>query len=376
MRPRWATAGIFFLNGAGVGTLLAHVPFMQERLDVSTGVIGLCLLAAAAGALVAMPIAGHLLDRRPSRTVVRAGAFAYPLLLALPLLASTPLALAAFLVGYGAANGWLDVSMNAHGSAVERDLGRPIMSSLHAGWSLGGVAGAGGAALSAAAGVDPRVYVAGAAAALIVLAALLAPRLGAASAERGEAATGFALPSRGVVLLGVLCVLVMVTEGAMNDWSALYLTSDLDTGPDVGAAGFAAFSAGMAAGRLGGDALAARIGSTLLLRGGATLATVALAVTLAAGQPGVALVGFALVGLGVANGVPLMFSAAGRTENPGSAIAAVATMGYVAFLAGPPLIGFLADAIGLPGALATICLAAGTVALLGGRTERRPALAS
>lgn len=180
MSPRWAIAGIFFVNGAGVGTLLPHIPYLQERLDVSKGVIGLCLLATAAGALVAMPITGQALARRPSRGVVRAAALAYPLLLALPLLATTPVALAALFLAYGAANGWLDVSMNAHGSAIERALGRPIMSSLHAGWSLGGVAGvagvagAGGAALAAAAGVDPRAYVAAAAAALLVAAAVLA----------------------------------------------------------------------------------------------------------------------------------------------------------------------------------------------------------
>jgi hypothetical protein len=159
----------------------------------------------------------------------------------------------------------------------------------------------------------------------------------------------------------------MLTEGAMNDWSALYLRSSLGTGAAVAAAGFGAFSAGMAIGRLGGDAIVVRLGGALVLRGGAALAALALGGLLLAGSAPVALAGLAVVGLGVANGVPLLFGAAGRTPLPGPAIAAVSTMGYVAFLAGPPFIGFLADGIGLPGALGTICAAAGLVALLGGR---------
>jgi fucose permease len=156
-------------------------------------------------------------------------------------------------------------------------------------------------------------------------------------------------------------------EGSMNDWSPLYLRQDLGADPSVAAAGFATFSAGMAAGRLAGDALTRRLGLERLLRGGAALASLALAATLLAASVPVALVGLFLVGLGVANAIPLLFSAAGRTGAPGPAIATVSTMGYSAFLGGPPLIGFLADEIGLPLALATMCLGTATVVVLGGR---------
>jgi MFS family permease len=364
--PRWATAGVFLVNGAGVGTLLTHIPFLQSRLDVSKGVIGLCLLAMTAGALIAMPITGQLLDRLPSRSVVRVAAVAYPITLAFPLLAGTPWVLAALLFLVGLGNGSMDVSMNGHGAAIERESGRQIMSSLHAGWSVGGVVGAAGAALAAAADLDPRVYVACAAGALLVMGVVFTRRIGDATAATGQS-EGFELPSRGVLVLGLLCILVMVVEGSMNDWSALYLRTDLHTGADVAAAGFAAFSAGMAIGRIFGDALTDRFGLEAVLRGGAALAAVALGAFLLAGSTPVTLIGLPLVGLGVANGVPLLFSAAGRTASPGLAIAAVSTMGYAAFLGGPPFLGFLADAIGLPGALATMCAAAGTVVLLGGR---------
>jgi predicted MFS family arabinose efflux permease len=364
---------VFFVNGMGIGTLLPHLPYLRAELDISKGVLGLCLLAMTAGALVAMPLTGQLLDRRPSRSVIRAVVIVYPIALAFPLLARSPLVLAAILFAYGFANGAFDVAQNAHGAAIERETGRPIMSSLHAGWSLGGVAGAGGVALAAAAGVDPRVYVACASLLLLVLGVVFAARIGDARVVSEGGGAGFVWPSRGVLLLGGLCILVMVTEGAMNDWSAIYLREDLGAGSDVAAAGFAVFSAGMAIGRIAGDAVVRRLGFELVLRGGSALAALALGGLLLAGSVPVALIGLALVGLGVSNGVPLLFSAAGRTANPGPAIAAVSTMGYVAFLGGPPFLGFLADAVGLPSALATICLAAAVVVVLGGRagTEDR-----
>jgi fucose permease len=367
MSPRFATAAVFFVNGAGVGTLLPQVPYLRDQLDISKGVIGLCLLAMTLGALIAMPIAGQLLDRRPSRAIVRGAIAVYPLTLAFPLLARTPLVLAALLFVVGAANGFLDISMNAHGAAIERDEQRPIMSSLHAGWSLGGVAGAVAVGLSAGASVDPRVHMVVTAIVLWLLGVTVARSIGHADVVAEEQSAGFRLPPRDVILLGVLCILVMVTEGAMNDWSALYLREDLGTSAGVAATGFAAFSAGMAIGRFGGDAIVARFGAERVLRGGAALAALVLGAFLAVGEPAAALPGLALVGLGVANGVPLLFSAAGRTATPGPAIAAVGTMGYVAFLGGPPFLGFLADAIGLPSALATICLAAAIVVALGGR---------
>ncbi len=370
MTPRFATAAVFFVNGAGVGSLLPQVPYLRDQLDISKGVIGLCLLAMTLGALIAMPIAGQLLDRRPSRAIVRGAIAVYPLTLAFPLLARTPVVLAALLFFVGASNGFLDISMNAHGAAIERDEGRPIMSSLHAGWSVGGVAGAAAVGLSAGAGVDPRVHMVVIAVVLWVLGVIAARSIGHADVVAEEQSAGFRLPPRDVLLLGVLCILVMVTEGAMNDWSALYLREDLGTSAGVAASGFAAFSAGMAVGRFGGDAIVARFGAERVLRGGAALAALVLGAFLVAGEPAAALPGLALVGLGIANGVPLLFSAAGRTAAPGPAIAAVGTMGYVAFLGGPPFLGFLADAIGLPNALATICLAAATVVVLGGRPYR------
>jgi len=239
-----------------------------------------------------------------------------------------------------------------------------VMSSLHAGWAFGGLAGAGLVAVGTAAGLDPRVETALAAALLALLLAACLVRLGPGSAV-AEAPQGFVRPSRGVVLLAVLCLLIMVTEGAMADWGGIYLTRDLGTSTSVAALAFAAFSGGMTVGRVFGDAINHRIGPARLMRGGSALAGLALGALLLIGAPGVALAGFFLVGLGVANGVPLVFSAAGHApgRESGPNIAAVSSMGSIGFLAGPPFIGFLAEATSLPLALATLCAGLAVVTL-------------
>jgi predicted MFS family arabinose efflux permease len=363
---RAATSVCFFVNGALVGTWVAQIPFVQDRFDVSKATIGVVLLFMAAGAFVAMPLTGHVLERHASARVLRLAAFVYPPLLLLPLGATGPVLLAGALVVFGAGNGAMDVSMNAHGVAVERALGRPIMSSLHACWSFGGLAGAGAVATAAAFGVDPRLEGVCAALVLWVVVGLATARLGGASVH-GEPGTGIALPSRAVMLIGALCFLVMTTEGAVADWAGIYLTGETGASRAASAIGFAGFSLGMAVARLGGDGLVARYSRRSVLVGGAALAAVSLATLLVAGQAVVAVIAFVLVGVGVANAVPLLFSAAGRVPPAGPSLAAVFTIGYLGFILGPPVIGVLADALTLTVALALVCAALVLVALLGGR---------
>jgi predicted MFS family arabinose efflux permease len=366
LRPRAATTAVFFINGAMVGTWIAHIPYMQDRLGVSKATIGVALLCMALGALVAMPITGQILHRRPSAQVVRAAALVYCLLGPLPIIAPTPVALGALLVVFGAFNGAMDVSMNAHGVAVERELGKPIMSSLHAGWSFGGFFAAAIASLATAGGVDARAETVAMTVVMWVTALLVTARLGHASTH-DEAATGFALPSRGVLLLGALCFLALVVEGSMNDWSGIYLRHNLGAGAAAASLGFAGFSLGMALCRVGGDKVNERVGPEALLRGGMLLVAAALGALLLIAQPVAAVIGFTLAGLGVANGVPIMFSAAGRIPPSGPSLAAVFTVGYTGFLAGPPILGAVADAIGLPATLGLVGAAAVVVAALARR---------
>jgi fucose permease len=291
----------------------------------------------------------------------------------LPVLAPHPVLVALGLFVLGAASATMDVAMNSHGVKVEQDLGRPLMSSLHAGWAFGGMGGAAFAAAFAALGVDARVTVAVSAALLLVALLACVRRVGPGSAGAGEDTPSFALPSRGVLLLAVLCLLIMITEGAMADWGGLYLRQDLGASAAIAALAYSFFTGGMTVGRLAGDRINDRIGPAALLRWGAVLTGVPLAAVLLVGHPAAALAGLFLVGLGVANGVPLMFSAAGRQPDtpPGPGIAAVSSMGSMGFLAGPPLIGVMADAVSLPWALAALILGAVVVFALARRATGR-----
>jgi fucose permease len=373
MSRRWATTAIFFANGAALGTFVAQIPWIQERFDLSKSAMGLVLVGMSLAVILAFPIAGQAIVKHGSERITRLGSVADALAVNLIVLAPDPVLVPVALFVFGASSATMDVSMNAHGVSVERDLGRPIMSSLHAGWSFGGMTGAGLAAGLAALGADPRIAVAIASVALLALVAYTTPRLGHGSTAEGEEAPRFTLPSRGVLLLAVLCLLVMVTEGAMADWGGLYLRQDLGTSAAVAALAFSFLTAGMTAGRLVGDWINSRLGPVAVLRGGALLTAVPLAAMLLIGAPAGALAGLFVIGLGVANGVPLMFSAAGRQPDtpPGPGIAAVSSLGSLGFLAGPPFIGVLADAVSLPWALATLILGAIVVFALARRAAGR-----
>jgi predicted MFS family arabinose efflux permease len=366
MSPRVATFLVFGVNGAMIGTWVAHLPWLQDHLGVSKGTLGLCLLCMAAGAFVSMPLTGHVLDRRPSASVTRWATLAFCLMLPLPLLATNAYMLGAILFVFGATNGVMDVAMNAHGVAIQERLGRPVLSSFHGGWSVGGFAASGLVAATAAAGLDPRVESLVVGVALWLLALWITGRLGPSAVHSPEG-QGLALPTRPVLLIGGLCFLVMLTEGAIGDWSGIYLRHDTGASSAAAAMAFTGFSLGMAVARLGGDFVNARIGAGRLLRAGMALVTIALGGVLLIGElvPGVA--GFALCGLGIANAVPLLFSAAGRIDPPGPSLAAAFTLGYTGFIVGPPFIGVLSDHTGLPQTLAVLLVAPVAVILLSGR---------
>jgi fucose permease len=373
MTPRWATTGVFVVNGAAIGAWVAQIPWVQERFDLSKSAMGLVIVGMAIAVILALPIAGQAIVRHGSERIVWVGGIALALAVNLPVLAPHPILVAVALFVLGAASATQDVAMNSHGVKVEKDLRRPIMSSLHAGWAFGGMAGAAFSAACSALGLDPRVTVAITSVLLLALLYVSASRIGHGSAAAGEETPGFTLPSRGVVLLAVLCLLVMVTEGAMADWGGLYLRQDLGASAAIAALAYSFFTAGMTVGRVAGDWINHRIGAVALLRWGALLTGVPLGAMLLIGQPAVALAGLFLVGLGVANGVPLMFSAAGRQPDtpPGPGIAAVSSMGSLGFLAGPPVIGVLADAISLPWALSILILGAIVVFALARRATGR-----
>lgn len=366
-RARLAVLAVFFLNGIAVASWFVRIPAIKDKLQLSEGLLGLALLGTAVGALISMPVAGAMISRFGSRQIVGATALLLSASIALPALAPDLFALVPAVMLIGAANGALDVSMNSQAVAVEEGYGRPIMSSFHAAFSFGGLAGAALGGLVAQAGVGPAPHLA-AAAALCAVATLGAYRsLLPTGADAGEdGAPSFARPTTALLGLGAISFCVLLGEGAMADWSAVYLDDTLTTGAGFAAAGYAAFSLTMALGRLFGDGLTERIGPAVLVRICGALAAVGLGAALLVGDPIVALVGFACAGAGFSIVFPLALSAAGRTEGvaPGPGLAAVSTAGYTGFLVGPPAIGFAAELFGLAGALFIVVFLSAAIVFL------------
>ena len=371
---RWATITAFFLNGTVFGVWATQIPVIKDHLDLSPGVVGLALLCLAAGALTAMIGTGALLSRVGSAPAVRVTALFFCLLLPLPALMPDVVALCATLFLFGAAGGTMDVAMNAHGALVERHLGRPIMSSLHGMWSLGGLFGAGGGGLLLQ--LLPPVAQSGLiAGAVLALFLAVQSRLLPSSADTSAEPSGLALPGRDTLLLGLLTFLAFMSEGAILDWSAIYLREDLGGAATVAALGFAVFSGAMAVGRFCGDRLRQRFGGVTLVRTGAMLAFAGLALALLGGGPVVAVVGFGLTGIGLSNVVPVLFSAAGSGDegSAASSIAAVATLGYAGVLTGPALLGFVAEASTVGFSFTLVAVLALVIALASSRAVPRRA---
>jgi predicted MFS family arabinose efflux permease len=369
MDARWSHARrlvplLFVSNGVAWATWAAHVPTVSGRLGLDPGALGLALLAPGAAAIMVIPLTGRLMRHRGSAFVARASTTVFIAGLAVLLLAPTVPALVGALLLFGAANGAMDVSMNAQAIAVEQRLGRPIMSSFHGMFSLGALLGAAGAAATMAAGVSTTAHVAGVAVTLAALALATFPALVDAPREGSHGAPALAAPRGAVVVLGLMAMLALMAEGAMADWSALYFRRSLGADASVAALGFAAFSCAMAAGRFAGDAIRARVGAVALVRASGGLAAASLATALAIGHPAAAIAGCAGMGLGLSNLVPLLFGAAGALDGatPAEGLAAVTTCGYVGYVAGPPLIGLLAEATTLALGLGLVAACTAAVA--------------
>ena len=367
---------VFFADGLLIGTWAARIPAVQSQTGLSSGELGIALFAASLGALMAMPTAGRLSERIGSRPVTIAALLGGGAALFLTAFAGGLLGLAAALFLFGAGFGAVNVAANAQGLALERRGGRSILSSFHAAFSFGGLAGAGLGALAAGAGIDPLQHF-GATAVVIGLAALAAGRrLLPPDADDREPTPIFVRPPRSLLVLGAAAFFTLLAEGAAADWSAVYLSDSLGAGGAVAALGYTAFSLAMASSRLFGDRLNGRLGPVTLARGGGVLAASALALALLSGSTASALVGFAAMGAGLGVVVPVLFRAAGSTPGVSAAagVAAVSTIGWMGFLAGPPVIGVTADAVGLRGALVIVVVATLGLAVLAGsaRPRRRP----
>lgn len=360
---RLAVALLFAVFGTAQGSWAARIPWVQDRLGLSAGALGLALLGPAAGAILAMPLVGHLVSRVGSRTMAIAGVIGLGVSVTLPAYSPNLGALLASLVLFGATGGALDIAVNANGVEVEQRHGAPIMSGLHGMWSVGGLVGSATAGVIAHAGIPATTHLAVVGVAVAVVGAGIAGRMRPADrpAQRGPT---FALPGRGVLLIALVGFCALFVEAAIGDWGAVFLTDARGTSEAVAATAYSAFSIAMAAGRLAGDTMVARFGAAELVRVAAGIGVGGLLIAVAVPHPAAALAGFALLGLGIATVVPLTFSAAGtHGDQPGVSIAAVATVSYVGWLAGPSVVGGVAELTSLPVAL---CLAAALLAMVAG----------
>jgi fucose permease len=364
---RSAVAVTFLLNGVLMGSFAVRIPAIRERLDLSDGAQGFALLFIALGSVLAMPLAGALTARYGSRLTTTAGMILASIGTGVVAHAPSLPALCLLLFAMGAAHGSLDVSMNAHGVAVERRYGRPILAGFHAAFSAGGLLGAALGGVAAGAELDARAHL-GIVGAGSVAAAVAASRFYLPAAEDAgpREAPLFALPPARILPLGALAMACLVIEGAAADWSAVYMRLELGSSAGIAALGFTAFSVTMTVFRLAGDRLTSALGAATIVRGGGALAALGFGLALIIGSPPAAVVGFASLGAGMACVVPNVFRAAGTLPDvpSGIGLAGVATMGYFGFVAGPPLIGGLAELAGLPAALGLLVALAGLVAAL------------
>lgn len=352
---RVVTFVYFVLNGVLLGMWVVQIPAVEERVGISHAALGGFLVLLGAGAFAGMQVGGRLSDRLGTRTVVPAAGVLCSVTLVLPGLAQEPWALAAALLVFGFGNGTLDVSMNAHAVQVEKAYERPVMSAFHATFSVGGVLAALAGAVAIDIGWNPATTL-GAAAGIGVITALVSAR-GLLPAEPAAPVTDTeaepegrsrSVPTR-IWLLAVLALLIMLCEGAANDWSVLHLKTVLGAPESTAAFAYGTYAATMTIGRLLADRISARFGPVAVLRYGSALAAVGITVVTLSPWISAALTGWALFGLGLSGCIPQLFSAAGHAD-PGAAgtnVSRVAGLGYIGMLAGPAVIGWMTHLMAL-----------------------------
>jgi predicted MFS family arabinose efflux permease len=363
-KARLAVLLAFLTNGALVATWVSRIPVVQTKLGLSEGALGLVLLGFSGGMLSALFLVGGMIARFGSRKVTLvcglASCFALPFLV----LSTHPVVLFAVLIVFGGSISSMDVAMNEQAVLVERSAGKPQMSSFHASYSIGGFAGALiSAGMAAIPGSSALIHFVIVSLLFCVVILFMYPHLIHTKRETGKKETVFRLPERALWILGAIAFCSAIGEGAMADWGAVYLTQVLRTDAAFAALGFAAFSLTMTFGRLIGDYLSSKWTSAVIVRVGGLFAAFGILLAAFTKTPLIAMVGFAAAGFGLANIIPLLFGAAGNIPGiqAGAGIAGVATIGYAGFLAGPPLIGSIAEATSLRVALAVVAVLVGTL---------------
>ncbi|QOF79965.1 MFS transporter [Variovorax sp. 38R] len=365
---RWASRAQFFASGFIFATWGVHVPTVKAHYAIDEAQLGLAMLAAGAGAMVGLTSAGRWIGRHGPRRMAALCGCIYALLIAGLIAMPGYAALLGLLAVFGLVTSVFDVAINAEAAQLELRGNQPLMSGMHGMFSLGGMVGAASGSAALAAGMAPQTHLWTVAVVMIGVVAIASTRMlptPTAPADGTAAADhGFRLPRGVLAVLGVLAALGLIAEGAIYDWSVLYMQQELGSPQQQAALAYASFSAAMAAARFGGDAMRARFSPTALLRGSGLLAAAAMTLVLLTDLPWLALLGFAGVGVGFANVVPILFGASARVPGvaPANGIAAVSAIAYLGFMAGPAVIGLLARVSSLTAALYVVVAFAAALA--------------
>jgi predicted MFS family arabinose efflux permease len=372
-RARASISVMFAVHGAVYGTFAARVPWIADRLHLGPGKLGVALIAPALGGFIGMPFAGRLIHRFGGRRATRTLMAAWCVAGALPPFAPNLVVLIVFLAAYGLTSGMADVAMNAQAIPVEKAVGKSIMSGLHGMWSVGGLLASGVGALAAHRNVDARLHFSVVAVVLLATTFMASRHLPLNEAHADEEPPArFTLPPRAIWLIALVAFASIFAEGSSADWSAVYLKKVLGAEPGTAAIAFTAFALAMAATRLSGDFVVRRLGAVRTVRLSGAIGTAwALLVVFTHSQV-LAIAGFALIGLGIAAVVPLVFAAAGHADqHPARAIAGVATIAYGAGLAAPGLVGGIASLTSLRTSFALVAVLVALVALGAGQLRPR-----
>ncbi|WP_175886307.1 MFS transporter [Burkholderia sp. BCC0044] len=366
-RARTASMALFFVAGMMYASWGVHVPTVRDKFALSPGLLSIALFAVAGGSIAAMLTIARWIARVGSRTACVAGGLVMSACAALILVVPDYWMLLAVLALFGFSMATLDVAMNAEASAVEIALGKPIMSSLHGMFSLGGMGGAaaGGALLSAGMAPAAHLALAAAASAAVLVAASPAVLPHVPHHEQAHGG-GNRWRSPALWMLGGIALIALIAEGAMYDWATVYMRDVVAASPALASAAYAAFSGGMAVARFAGDAVRARFGAPQLVLASASLACAGMIGALLLPKPVAVLTGFTLMGLGLANMMPVLFAAAARVKGIHAAegLAHVAGLAYFGLLFGPVVIGAVAQAANLTVGLSVVALCAALVALV------------
>lgn len=361
--PRFAIAAMFFISGVVSGDWVACIPQIQQKLELSNGALAFALLGMPIGLLLVTPLIGWLIARVGSCLITKIAALTYCLALPLPVLAPQLPVLAIALVLFGAINGAVNLAMNAQGVAIEQRYRRPFMSSFHGMASVGGLVGVAIGGILVHLKVPLLLHLL-CAALLLGMMALFTSRRLLPSAVVPVSHKLIFVPKRSLIGLGIVAFCSMLGEGAMANWSSVYLNQAHQDEPGLAVYGYVAFSLAMACGRFTGDRVAQHFVPAKIVGFSGTLAAIGLILFLAFPQQlAIATIGAACVGIGLSSIVPLVFSAAACTPGlaPSISLAAVTTTGSFGSF-GSPLIGLASNSLAL--GMSLVVVSSATIALL------------